>query len=164
MDKPELDFIPTMGNAAARARSLFGSRAYVVMPERRLTFAEVDLASRRVAKELLARGIGKGTRVAIHFSYGPEWAIAFFAVTRIGAVCLPMSTVYTPVESMASQLETRANRDVGVIGTRLGWAIHRLVDFMSIHPLEDGNGRVARCLFLLDLAEQLGLATPCIPG
>lgn len=74
-----------------------------------------------------------------------------------------IKTVYTPVESMASQLETRANRDVGVIGTRLGWAIHRLVDFMSIHPLEDGNGRVARCLFLLDLAEQLGLATPCIP-
>jgi acyl-CoA synthetase (AMP-forming)/AMP-acid ligase II len=98
VEKPELDFIPTMGNAAARARRLFGSRSYVVMPERRLTFAEVDLASRRVAKELLARGIGKGTRVAIHFSYGPEWAIAFFAVTRIGAVCLPMSTVYTPAE------------------------------------------------------------------
>lgn len=98
MEKPPLDFVPTMGTAIRRAAELHGDRDYVVMPDRRLTFGEADLASRRVAKELIARGVGKGTRVGIHFSYGTDWVIAFFALTRIGAVCLPMSTAYRPAE------------------------------------------------------------------
>ncbi len=98
MEKPPLDYVPTMGTAIRRAAELFGDHDYVVMPDRRLTFADADRASRRVAKELIARGVGKGTRVGIHFSYGTDWVIAFFAITRIGAICLPMSVAYRPAE------------------------------------------------------------------
>lgn len=98
MELPELSFEPTMPNAMRRAADRFGSDDYVVMPDKRMTFAEAELASRRVAKEMLARGITKGTRVGMQFSYGFEWIIAFFAATRIGAVCLPMSTAYRPAE------------------------------------------------------------------
>lgn len=98
MQLPETDFEPTMPAAIRRAADRFGDRRYVVMPDRELTFAQADAASRRVAKELLARGIGKGTRVAIDFTYGFDWVIAFFALTRIGALALPMSTVYKPAE------------------------------------------------------------------
>lgn len=98
MEKPELDYEPTMANAIRRAHDQHGDRNWIVMPNRTLTFAEADIASQRVAKEMLARGIGKGTRVGIHFSYGTDWAIAFCALTRIGAICLPMSTAYRPAE------------------------------------------------------------------
>ena len=98
MDKPELDYTPTMPVLIRRQADQIGSRTYVQMPDQSLTFAEADQASRRVARELLARGIGKGTRVGIHFSYGLEWVIAFFALTRIGALALPMSTAYRPNE------------------------------------------------------------------
>ena len=98
MDLPELDFVPTMPNVVRRAAERFGDDPYVVMPDARMTFAEADRASRRVAKEMLTRGIGKGTRVGIQFGYGFEWIIAFCAATRIGAVCLPMSTAYRPAE------------------------------------------------------------------
>lgn len=98
METPELDYVPTLANAMRRAAEQFGDAPYLAMPGFRLSYAEADQASRRVAKEFVARGVGKGTRVGIHFSYGPDWIVAFFAATRIGAVCLPMSTSYKPAE------------------------------------------------------------------
>lgn len=98
METPELDYVPTLANAIRRAGEQFGDAPYLVMPDLRLSYLDADRASRRVAKELVARGVGKGTRVGIHFSYGPDWIVAFFALTRIGAVCFPMSTSYKPAE------------------------------------------------------------------
>ncbi len=98
MDLPEVEFDPTMPNAIRRATKRFGQNELLVMPGLRMTFEEADLASRRVACELLAFGVGKGTRIAIHFPYGPDWIVAFFAITRIGAVCLPLSTSFRPAE------------------------------------------------------------------
>ena len=94
MDLPEVEFEPTMPNAIRRATERFGQNELLVMPGLRMTFEEADLASRRVACELLAFGVGKGTRIAIHFPYGPDWIVAFFAITRIGAVCVPLSTSF----------------------------------------------------------------------
>jgi acyl-CoA synthetase (AMP-forming)/AMP-acid ligase II len=98
MELPELEYEPTIPSALRRAVREFGEDEFLVMPDVRMSFAEVEAASRRVAKMLLASGVGKGTRVAIHFSYGVEWLVTFLAVTRIGAVCLPMSTAYVPAE------------------------------------------------------------------
>ena len=59
---------------------------------------------------------------------------------------------YTPAEHVAPQMErlvelygTYATKDPLV---RAAWLHHR---FVRIHPFEDGNGRVARCLTLLGL-------------
>ena len=79
-------------------REEFGDDDYVVMLERRISFGDAERASRRLAKELLAAGVGKGTRVGIHMPTGPEWAVAFIAVTRIGALAMPYSTLYRPAE------------------------------------------------------------------
>jgi len=98
VETPELDYVPTVPNAVRRAAAQFGDAPYIVMPDRVLSYAAAERASRQVAKTLLARGLGKGSRVGIHFSYGPEWIVAFFAVTRIGGVCVPMSTSYKPAE------------------------------------------------------------------
>jgi acyl-CoA synthetase (AMP-forming)/AMP-acid ligase II len=95
---PELDYPATVPGALHRAVREFGANEYLVMPDLRMTYAEIEAASRRVAKTLLSNGVGKGTRVGIHFTYGPEWLVTFFAVTRIGAICLPMSTAYVAAE------------------------------------------------------------------
>ncbi len=123
MDLPELDFTPTMPNAIRRAAERFGDREYVVMPDRRMTFAEADAASQRVAREMLARGIGKGTRVGMHFSYGTEWIVAFCAASRIGAVCVPMSTAYRPAE--LRKTVKHADVDTLIIPERLFGEDHR---------------------------------------
>jgi acyl-CoA synthetase (AMP-forming)/AMP-acid ligase II len=81
-----------------RAASLYGDDDCIVMPDRRISFRELERASRHLAMQLLAAGVGKGTRVGIHLVTGPEWAVAFAAVTRIGAVAMPFSTLYRPAE------------------------------------------------------------------
>jgi acyl-CoA synthetase (AMP-forming)/AMP-acid ligase II len=83
---------------ARRAASAFGDADFVVLPDRRISFRQAEAASRRLAKELLAAGAGKGTRVGIHLPTGPEWAVAWMAVSRIGALALPFSTIYRPAE------------------------------------------------------------------
>jgi acyl-CoA synthetase (AMP-forming)/AMP-acid ligase II len=95
---PEIPYGASMPVVVRRAAATFGDDDYVVMLERRISFGDAERASRRLAKELLAAGVGKGTRVGIHMPTGPEWAVAFIAVTRIGALAMPYSTLYRPAE------------------------------------------------------------------
>jgi acyl-CoA synthetase (AMP-forming)/AMP-acid ligase II len=95
---PELPYEPTLPVALRRAAALFGEGDFVVMPDRRLSFRAAEAGSRRLAKELLAAGVGKGTRVGIHLATGTEWAVAFLAAARIGALVMPFSTIYRATE------------------------------------------------------------------
>jgi acyl-CoA synthetase (AMP-forming)/AMP-acid ligase II len=95
---PELPYQPTMATVLRRAASEYGDDDYVVMPERRLSFRQAEAASRRLAKRLLAAGVTKGTKIGIHLATGPEWAIVFAAITRIGGLAMPFSTIYRPAE------------------------------------------------------------------
>ncbi|MDT3442210.1 class I adenylate-forming enzyme family protein [Pseudofrankia sp. BMG5.37] len=102
MTSPEQPCRPTIPLIVRRAASLFGDGDYVVLPDRRLSFRQLEGASRRLAKHLLAAGVGKGSRVGIHLPSGPEWVVAFAAVTRVGAMAMPFSTIYRPVELRAA--------------------------------------------------------------
>jgi acyl-CoA synthetase (AMP-forming)/AMP-acid ligase II len=95
---PDLGYKPTVGESISRAASLFGDRDFVVLPDRRITFAEADRASRAVAKRMLAAGVGKGTRVGLFYTYSVDWVIAWLAASRVGAAVMPFSTLYTPAE------------------------------------------------------------------
>ncbi|MBO0730661.1 MAG: acyl--CoA ligase [Acidimicrobiaceae bacterium] len=95
---PEIPYEPTMPAVVRRAVEEFGDADFIVLPDRRITFREAEVASRQLAKELLAAGVGKGSRVGIHLPTGPEWAVAWMAATRIGALTMPFSTLYRPAE------------------------------------------------------------------
>ncbi|HXH15145.1 MAG TPA: class I adenylate-forming enzyme family protein [Sphingomonas sp.] len=58
----------------------------VVAGDERLTFAELDQWSDRVAVGLVARGIVKGDRVAIAMRNCPSWIVAYMAVLKAGAI------------------------------------------------------------------------------
>jgi acyl-CoA synthetase (AMP-forming)/AMP-acid ligase II len=47
---------------------------------------------------MLANGVGKGTRVGLYYTYSIEWVTAWLAASRIGAVVMPFSSIYTPSE------------------------------------------------------------------
>lgn len=83
--------------------SSFGETEAIVRDDgagaaRRITFAGLDRQSAAVAKALLARGIAKGSRVAIMAPPGPEFVVTVLAVMRIGAVIGPLSTLYQAPE------------------------------------------------------------------
>ena len=71
-----------------------GDRELIVADGARLTYAEANARSARLARALLEAGAGKGTRIAICFPNGPDWVIAWLATTRIGAVAVPLNTFF----------------------------------------------------------------------
>jgi acyl-CoA synthetase (AMP-forming)/AMP-acid ligase II len=47
---------------------------------------------------MLQAGLGKGSRIGLFFTYGPEFVVAWLAAARIGALVMPFSTIYRPAE------------------------------------------------------------------
>ena len=61
------------------------------------------------AKALLASGVGKSTRVAFHLPNGTEWVTAWAAITRVGGLAIPLSTLAAPSELAAALRHTDAH-------------------------------------------------------
>lgn len=62
----------------------------------RLTFGHLSELSNRLANGLVAYGLAPGDRVAIVLPQGPVTAIAHIAIYKVGAVAIPMSTLFGP--------------------------------------------------------------------
>ena len=62
-----------------------GSEA-LVAGEERLTFADLDRISERLARGLAGRGIAKGDRVGIAMRNCPAWVVGYMAVAKAGGV------------------------------------------------------------------------------
>jgi acyl-CoA synthetase (AMP-forming)/AMP-acid ligase II len=69
-------------------------RIFIVKGEVRLSYGEAERRSARIARGLLASGVGKGTRVGILLPNGPDWVLAWLAASRIGALVVPLNTFY----------------------------------------------------------------------
>ena len=89
---------PTVPALLARASDAFGDHAYLITPTDRLTYRDADQRSANVARRLLRDGVGKSTRVGLFFPNGVDWVVWWLAVSRIGALAVPLSTLYTPAE------------------------------------------------------------------
>jgi acyl-CoA synthetase (AMP-forming)/AMP-acid ligase II len=63
------------------------------IPDDSITFAELESKSAELAKGLVAFGVGKGTRVGFIYGNGPSFAIVLAAISRIGAIAIPISTL-----------------------------------------------------------------------
>ncbi len=86
---------PTLvGSGAAR----FGDGLLILRGPQRLSYAEAERRSARLARGLIASGLGKGSRVGVLLPNGPDWVVSWLAATRIGAVVIPLSTFYTQPE------------------------------------------------------------------
>ncbi len=92
------EFNPTVPELLRRTVAGHADSTLIVHGERRLSYSDLERESAEIAKGLLARGIGKGTRVAIWMPNGPDWLIAWAAAARIGAWVIPLNTFYRPPE------------------------------------------------------------------
>lgn len=88
----------TIPELLARSVREFGAADYLITPTDRLSYTEAEERSAAAARWLLRAGIGKGSRVGLFFPNGTEWVTWWLAISRIGAVAVPLSTMYTPAE------------------------------------------------------------------
>jgi len=70
----------------------------VVSGQQRLSYAELDAASNKIANTLLELGVGKGDRVAMLLGNSPEFIIIFFGIAKTGAIAVPLDTRYKNTE------------------------------------------------------------------
>lgn len=96
-----------------------------------LSYAELDLAGRRVARGLADLGVGRGDRVALWLPNTPAFLIIYLACARLGAIAVSVNTRLRGV-------------DVGDVIGRSGakllvlWPGFRGIDFLAI--LDDADG------------------------
>lgn len=73
-------------------------RAALSWRERTWTFAELALEADRLARQLAGLGVRAGDRVASCLSNRPELVVLVHAVSRLGAVLVPLNVRHTPQE------------------------------------------------------------------
>ncbi|RWU21119.1 acyl-CoA synthetase [Pseudomonas alkylphenolica] len=75
------------------AGRVHGDREFLVWQSQRLTFNQYYDQVDRLAGQMIARfGLQPGERVAIAMRNQPAWLVAFAAILRCGAVCVPLNS------------------------------------------------------------------------
>lgn len=86
------DFTPTVPELLRRSAARFGAHTLLVADGERLSYADADARSAALARGLLAEGIGKGARVGLLMPNSVDFAVAIFALARVGALTVPINT------------------------------------------------------------------------
>ena len=79
----------------------YGRKTAIVFGDRRLSYAEIDEASNKVANTLIRMGVNKGDRVAMLLPNSPEFVIIYFGIVKAGSIAVPLDTKYK-VDELAS--------------------------------------------------------------
>ncbi len=82
----------TLADLFDQAVAKYGNEELMVFKGERITYNEMGQGVKSFAKGLLKLGIKRGDKVGIWLSNGPEWVIVEFAISKIGAVMVPLST------------------------------------------------------------------------
>lgn len=122
---------PVSLRAIIEASSAFGDAPCIVFEDERLSYREHLNAVRSLATALATRfGVRKGDRVAIAMRNYPEWSIAFWAATAIGALATPLNAWMT-----AGELAYCLNDSGAAVLVADGERIDRLGDGLADLPM-----------------------------
>jgi len=88
---------PTLKEVFEASRR-FGSRTWIVLEDERVTFDAHRAAVGHLARRLVDDGVKKGDRVAIVMRNVPEWTVAFWAASLVGAIVTPLNAWWTGPE------------------------------------------------------------------
>jgi amino acid adenylation domain-containing protein len=78
--------------------------AALVMAGRATSYRDLDVARRRLADRLVARGVGRGARVGVCMDRSPEMVAAVLAVLAAGGAFVPLDPAY-PRERLSLMIE-----------------------------------------------------------
>lgn len=88
------DYKPTVDGLLHHIAERSGDDEAIVRDGHRLSYRDLEGRSRALAKGLLAQGVSKGSRIGLLLPPTPDYALLLFAIGRIGAVAVPLSTLY----------------------------------------------------------------------
>ena len=95
------DVPPTIPAALIRAADRWPGQEALADGPLRLTYREYRARSMRLARGLIARGVGPGDRVVVWAPNSAEVALTAMAVASAGAILVPLNTRFTAHEAAA---------------------------------------------------------------
>jgi len=84
----------TLGSLPDDAATRWGDSEALVFKGRRWTHHEFAAEVDKAAKALIAIGVVPGEKVSLWMNNKPEWLFLMYAVTKVGAVLVPLNTRY----------------------------------------------------------------------
>ena len=126
---------PGLGDFFERLATVHGDRTALVYEDQKTSFAELDERMKAAARGLVRSGVGAGDRVAILSENSVAFVVAFGAVTRLGAVFVPLNYRLT-VGELRVILADADTRLVLVSPEHLEMAGNLSAD-ASLQPLDD---------------------------
>jgi len=123
----------------------------------RWTYADLHRHARRMARALLAVGVGKGTRVGLLMGNRPEAVASLFGAALVGAVTVPLST-FSPTPELSYLL---AHADISVLLLQTTMGRRRFADDVvalcpgaaGAPPIGDPAFPFLRCAFVVGPAQ-----------
>jgi long-chain acyl-CoA synthetase len=109
-------------------------RTALVCGDRRVSYAELEAASNRLAHGLVALGIERGDRVAIHLENSVEAVVSIFGVLKAGAVFMSINPT-VKAEKLRYLLDNSRAAALVLPGRKLAAIVPALVGGVS-----DGDG------------------------
>jgi len=94
LNYPEMPVYGFLDQTATRVPD----RRAIVFGGMELTYGELKNLSERFAAALIAQGVKKGDRVAVHLPNCPQFAIAYYGLLKAGAVFTPLSPLLSSEE------------------------------------------------------------------
>jgi fatty-acyl-CoA synthase len=135
----------TLAGFLAEAVGRDPSHDAIVTADRRLTYGQLRDRATAIARGLVARGTGKGTRVALLLPNGPEWAAGLFACALVGAIPVAVNALVgdDDLEYMLHRSDTQFLLTCGPMLDRLGRG-----SLLNRHPLLQPGSQAGRDLGL----------------
>lgn len=119
-------WIPTtLHGALDHAAARWSGRPYVITDKRTFTYAEVQEWSHRLARGLVSLGVRPGDRVGLDMANYPEFVACKFAISRAGAIAIPINFLNRRDELKYVLSQSRA-------AALIVMARHRDLDYLAL--------------------------------
>ncbi len=99
-----------LGKILALQAAANGDTDFLITDEQRITFAEAETLSNRLATGFAELGVGRGDRVSFYVGNVPELVLMCLALNKLGAIWVPVCTDYKG--EWLSDTLTRSRADV----------------------------------------------------
>ena len=90
--------LSSIGVIPFEAAQRYGDKTALVLPDRQLSFNELDALTNRCANALVNLGVKPGDRVTLYSGNCWEWVVSYYGALKMGAVINPINVMLTPTE------------------------------------------------------------------
>ncbi len=129
----------------ARNARKFPSRVALIDDHGTFTYARLDEAANRLAAYLQATGVGHADKVALLATSSANWVVAYVAILRLRAVCVPLNYRLTPDDIRANVEDAQCRSMITTsdfLASHVAGRIDLPVALIDDAPGENGLGRI----------------------